>query len=98
MGPKTFQKIVDHMFPIREEFLDIPVLGGEFCHRVARDFDYPLYGDLPKRISNKLSPEAVDAMQDILQIKFVRKRDFARAYRDRLQELGEHGKYGRGIK
>jgi hypothetical protein len=83
MGPKTFQRIVDHMFSRRQQYYG---MYGD-C------WDYPNYGGLPKSISSTLSCEAVDAMQDILQDKFARKRDFARAYKQRLFELGEPGKY-----
>jgi len=84
MGKKTFLRIVDHIFPIRKKFLE------DF----DEVFDYPDYGGLPKKISNSLSPEAVDAMQYILDgCKFSSKRDFARAYRNRLLEIGERGIY-----
>jgi hypothetical protein len=82
MGPKTFQKIVDCVYPTRNLYSE----DGD-----ARQWDYPDYGGLPKSISNKLSPEAVDAMQDIIQSSYNRKRDFARAYKNRLEELGEFG-------
>lgn len=52
-------------------------------------FDYPDYAGLPKKIVNQLSPEAVDAMQYVLQESFVRKRDFSRAYKKTLIDLGE---------
>lgn len=89
MGPKSFQRIVDHVFPTRKLYNK----EGEDLQ-----WDYPDYGGLPKNISDTLSSEAVDAMQDIIQDSFKRKRDFARAYRDRLRDLGEPGIYGRGIK
>ena len=75
MGIITFNKIVNHIYPKRKSLLH--------C------FDFPNYGDLPRKTYKILSPEAVDAMQDILQLHFVRKRDFARAYKNRMQELGE---------
>ncbi len=56
----------------------------EFWGLYGRNFDYPDYGGLPK---------AVDAIQFILNIKFLRKRDFARAYKQKLKSLGEPGKY-----
>jgi len=89
MGPKTFKRIVDHVFPTRKMY-----------HPEGEDFqwDYPDYGGLSASIYNTLSPEAVDAMQDILHDFYKRKRDFARAYRNRLKELGEPGDYGRGIR
>lgn len=88
MGPKTFNRIVDHVFPTRKKYFG---MWGD-------QWDFPDYGGLPASIYNTLSSEAVDAMQDILQDAFKRKRDFARAYRDRLRDLGEPGDYGRGIR
>jgi hypothetical protein len=87
VGPKTFKAIVDHLFPIRKEFFAQRPSGG------SRDFDYPDYGGLPKRISNRLSSEAVDALQSILDMKFLNKRDFAKTYKQSLKDLGEPGKY-----
>ena len=65
-------------------------------------FDYPDYGELPKYIANSLSPEAVDAMQDVWSYlvnlnlgfqevpeHFKRLREFRSAYKQRLWELGE---------
>jgi hypothetical protein len=77
------------MFPIRKKFFCV-WRDGEIWGDV---FDYPKYGGLPKIVSSVLSPEAVDAMQYVLQSKFLRKRDFARAYRNHLRDLGERGKY-----
>lgn len=82
MGPKTFQRIVDHVFPTRKKYSN----DGD-----DEQWDYPDYGGLPKSISMTLSSEAVDAMQDIIQSSYNRKRDFARAYKNRLEELGEPG-------
>jgi len=88
MGPKTFEKIVNHIYPIRKSLV--------YPDGV---FDYPEYGGLPKRISNNLSPEAVDAMQDVLfdlegNLSFYkRKYQFRSAYKERLRDLGEPGKY-----
>lgn len=81
MGPKTFQKIIDHVYPVRKKYWGF---WGD-------QWDFPDYGGLPKSISMRLSPEAVDAMQDILHYTYSRKRDFARAYKNRLKELGEPG-------
>jgi hypothetical protein len=83
MGPKTFKRIIDHVFQTRKEY--VGMWGARW--------DYPDYGGLPKSISYRLSPEAVDAMQNVIQIVYSRKRDFARAYRKELRELGEPGKY-----
>lgn len=81
MGPKTFQKIIDHVYPTR--------------HKYSRDsdevWDYPNYGGLSNTIAMKLSSEAVDAMQYIIQAYYNRKRDFAKAYKNKLEELGERG-------
>ena len=74
MTLKMCETIVNLIFPIRKEL----------------DFDFPNYGGLPPKICCKLSPEAVDAMQDILQVKFNRKRTFLTAYKHRLWELGEN--------
>lgn len=87
MGPKTFKKIIDHLFPIRNNFNYKISKENTWC------FDYPCYGMLPKSISNTLSSEAVDAMQHIIEDKFETKIQFAIAYRNRLRELGEPGKY-----
>jgi hypothetical protein len=81
MGPKTFNRIIDHIFPKRKEYWG---LYGDM-------FDYPDYAGLPKKISNTLSPEAVDAMQEVLGEHFTKRRDFARAYRATLIDLGERG-------
>jgi len=93
MGPRTFKKIIDHIFSIRETFRD----KGSNSDLWGKDFDFPNYGELPKNISGTFSSEAVDAMQDVLQTKFVRKRDFARAYKNKLKELDEPGSYGKKI-
>ena len=86
MGPKTFQKMVDYVFPIRQSYRRI---NDFVVVRERLDFDYPDYAELPKKIVNQLSPEAVDAMQYVLQEHFVRKRDFSRAYKKTLIDLGE---------
>ncbi len=99
MGPKTFQRVVDYLFPIRDKFRD-----GAECNKLedketgkpagwGEQFDYPDYEGLSKTVSNVLSSEAVDALQDILQGKYMRKRDFARAFKNRMFDLGEKGKY-----
>jgi hypothetical protein len=88
MGPKTFIEIVNHVYPTRNKYA---FAGGD------EQWDFPDYGGLPKRISNTLSSEAVDAMQDIIQSSYSRKRDFVKAYKERLFELGEPGLYGKKI-
>lgn len=84
MTTKVFNEIIDRLFPIRGTLVEDTNYGLPYVL-----FDYPDYGGLPKRISYSLSPEAVDAMQDILYKKYTRKRDFAAAYKERLFELGE---------
>lgn len=74
MKTEIFDEVINRIFPIRN---------------ILNDFDYPNYGGLPKNIYCKLSPEAVDAMQHILNYKFDRKRSFASAYKFKLLELGE---------
>ena len=88
MTEKMFKIIIDHLFPIREKFHDRDDYDNG-CWIDGDVFDYPDYGGLPKNISNRLSSEAVDAMQSIICNGFERKRDFAKAYKDRLEELGE---------
>lgn len=84
MGPKTFNEIVDRVYPTRKLY-----------NKEGKDlqWDFPDYGGLPKRIINQLSSEAVDAMQSVISQKFVSKKDFAREYRFALRGLGEPGKY-----
>jgi hypothetical protein len=87
------------MFPIRERYRDKPPtffrehkLEGRPVYTnllLGLPFDYPDYAGLPKKIVNQLSSEAVDAMQFVLQKCFVRKRDFARAYKQKLIDFGE---------
>jgi hypothetical protein len=91
MGPKTFNVVVDCLYPIRRSFYT----------ETGKLFDFPDYGGLPKKVSNKLSPEAVDAMQQVLagiggevSCDFRSKREFIRAFRERLHQLGEPGNYG----
>lgn len=73
MTKKMFDEIINRIYPIRSEI---------------DEFDCG-YGKLPKKISNKLSSEAVDAMQHILCNLYCTKRQFAKAYKDKLFELGE---------
>ena len=85
MTEKVLNEIVDRLFPIRETLIEREENGWD--NNIL--FDYPDYGGLPKRISYKLSPEAVDAMQQILYNKYSRKRDFKKAYEEELFYLGE---------
>jgi hypothetical protein len=88
MGPKTFNHIIDHMFPKRKQYWG---LYGDV-------FDYPDYAGLPSKISYKLSSEAVDAMQFVIDHPYKNKREFARAYKRRLIELGERNAHTITIK
>lgn len=83
MGPKTFKCIVDHVFPTRKKYYGVDGLM----------WDWPDYGGLPAKIYKTLSVEAVDAMQYILNERFKNKREFARAYKKKLFQLGELGNY-----
>lgn len=92
MTKKQFDEIINRIFPIR----NILVVSSDDPYGPFVIFDYPNYGGLPKRLSNTLSPEAVDAMQVILHTKYIRKRDFAKAYKDQLFYYGEPGNYLNG--
>lgn len=50
------------------------------------EFDYPNYGGLPKKISNKLSGEAVDRIQNLFQFpdRLNTKAKFRSEMRDAL--------------
>jgi hypothetical protein len=82
MKKETLKRIVDHMYPIREEYFPNK-------NHSEKDFDYPDYGGLPESIIKSLSSEAVDAMQFILNWPYKAKRLFARDYKERLIGLGE---------
>ncbi len=76
MTIKLFTEISNRIYPFRKEI----------C---GYGFDWPNYGGLPKKIINRLSPEAVDAIQDVIQSHFVRQRDFERSLKKRMEQLGE---------
>lgn len=80
------------MFPIRKQYFNP---GGSHLYKIniIYVFDFPYYAGLPKKISNTLSSEAVDAMQEILQNRYSRKYLFAKAYKETLRGLGERGYY-----
>jgi len=50
--------------------------------KLPTDFDYPSYGGLPKPISNKLSSDFVDAMQDEVGELNMDKSYFTKVFRD----------------
>lgn len=54
-----FEPLVEHLWGMRAQVL---------CKEEDQEFnfDYPDYGGLPKKISNKLSSEIVDVIQDEL--------------------------------
>jgi hypothetical protein len=87
MTKATFQTLIDFIFPIREKYCN--TAGNE----QQENWDFPNYGGLPKTISNTLSSEAVDAMQEIIQENWTNKLDFSKAYKKALQNLGERGNY-----
>lgn len=57
-GVKLFEEMVEILWKNRNAELRDETYGY--------NFDYPDYGGLPKRISNRLSGEAVDRIQDEL--------------------------------
>ena len=79
-GRKTIQAVVDHIWPQRKEL--------QKC-----GFDFPDYGNLPKRISYSMSSEFVDAIQETLweweHGSFRTKRNFHRRLTSNLRNLGE---------
>lgn len=73
MTQQEFDIVVSYIFPIRNII----------------DFNFPDYSGLPSRVSDRLSSEAVDALQIVLSGKYSRKSTFSSAYNKRLAELGE---------
>lgn len=73
MSKKTFHDIMQRIFKVRAEIEDF---SNWHCY-------------LPAKLYAKISPEAHDAMESILHEKFLRVREFASAYKNRLFELGE---------
>ena len=58
-GVQIFEDMIEFLWSNREN-LKADKIDGHYY------FDYPNYGGLPKRISNKLSSEVVDRMQELL--------------------------------
>lgn len=85
MTKKDFIYIVDHIYPQRNSL----VIKDQEGKNKFILFDYPNYGGIKKSLADKLSPEAVDAMQAILHLNFKTKRDFSKAYKQKLNVLGE---------
>ena len=81
----TFNNLVDHVWEHRKYYYEYPV---DYL------FDYPNYGNLPREISNGLTPEAVDAMQYIwedfaVECSIKTKSQFRSTLKRQLRELGE---------
>ena len=85
-----FNQTVDFLWNHRCFYLDYP---EDYV------FDYPNYGNLPKKLSNTFSPEIVDAIQEVWTDAFQvnigadqpiikTKRDFRAAFKYNLKELG----------
>lgn len=53
-GIKLFEQLVDELWKTRDQWQIKDGFVGEI------DFDYPDYGGIPKRLSNRLSSEIVD--------------------------------------
>lgn len=96
MTETKFKLIVDFIWKNRKKYQKL------MDEDLDGSFDYPDYGGLPKKISYTLSPEAVDALQDIWSEvtgrniynkpylgAFKTKREFVKSYKKRLFELGE---------
>jgi hypothetical protein len=85
MTKKTFNEITNFYWKHRD-----------FYFYFDEDFvpDYPEYGCLPDRLSQKMSSEAVDALQDIWSDVFMgedikTKKQFQQAWKAAMRELGE---------
>lgn len=52
-------------------------------------FDFPSYGGLPSKVFSVLSPEAVDAVQNLLPVEGISKNKFVSTYLSELIRLGE---------
>jgi len=77
MHQKTFISIVSHLFPRRQ--IEIP------------HFDSPTYGGLPVRVYKTISPEAVDAIQNMADelVRSRSKNQFAKIWHAEMSRLGE---------
>jgi hypothetical protein len=60
MTKKTFKRIVDHIWKHKQKFTK-----WSRTNEWIYEFDFDDYGGLPETISDHLSSEAVDAMQNI---------------------------------
>lgn len=78
-SPETFKIIVDHAWDWHKRYVKA---NGEMG-----TFDYPEYGDLPKKISNRLSPEVVDAIQYAEGCNPATKQAFVRLFREQLKTI-----------
>lgn len=86
MTKKTFNEITDFYWKHRD-----------FYFYFDEDFvpEYPDYGCLPNRLSQKMSSEAVDSLQDvwsdIFQSEDVKtKKQFRQKWKSAMKELGEN--------
>lgn len=85
MKLKTFEKIVKHLW------LYWPWPEADYVAASYTWFNFPEYGFLDKRISNHLSPDAVDAIQDTVhrpKKNYKNMREFKSKLRKRMIELG----------
>lgn len=85
MKLKTFEKIVKHLWSCW------PWPNADAFAPSYKWFDFPDYGSLDKRISNHLSPDAVDAIQDTVhrpKKSYKNMREFKSKLRKRMIELG----------
>jgi hypothetical protein len=82
MTAKLFTALVDELWKRREEFV-----------RNDFEFDYPNYGELPDKIVNKLSSEAIDAIQQTLfyidPLEEHTKKEFFEELFWAMKDLGE---------
>ena len=80
MTKNQFKIITDHIWKNRKKLA-----------KTDYEFDYPDYLGLPKRIANKLSPEAVDAIQEIMWVieDGYNKRFYKKLLFQSMKDLGE---------
>jgi len=78
MKIKVFEECIDRLFPVRKT-------------KSIENFDYPDYGNLPKKLSNTFSPEAVDAIQNTKKELSVAKsrKEFSTIWYEEMKRLGE---------
>ena len=80
MRQNIFEEIAKHIYD------NIEMIMSE------ERFDYPDYANLPTRLIDELTPEAVDAIQNILFYfgsKFDNYKSFFNSYEKELNRLGE---------